>query len=132
MENSTFHKVRLSVLWLVSEVGMLAMTILEFYLPGVIDQIRMGEKEGVKMGPELLLFFTIMFLVPLVMAFLSLTLKNKANRWANIILGIVYTVLLVIVLVGHLANLSALTILNASDAVFAALIVWYAYKQSKG
>jgi len=131
MENLMFHRVRLSVLWLVWEVGALAGMILEFYEPGLIDQIRSGEKGGVKIGPELLLLFTIMFLVPLVMAFLSLTLKDKANRWANIISGIAYTVVAVMAIVGHWQNLSALTILPASEAVFTALIVRYAYKQSK-
>jgi len=132
MEDSMFHRVRLSVLWLVWEVGALAAMILEFYEPGLIDQIRSGEKEGVKIGPELMLLFTIMFLVPFVMAFLSLTLKDKANRWANIISGIAYTIVPVMAMAGHWQNLTALTILPASEAVFAALIVWYAYKQSKG
>jgi len=132
MEDLMLHKVRLSVLWLVSEVGALATMILEFYEPGVIDQIRSGEKGGMKIGPELLLLLAIIFLVPLVMAFLSLTLKDKTNRWANIILGIVYTVVAIIVLVGQLANLSTLAILPASGAVFTLLIVWYAYKWSKG
>ena len=58
--------------------------------------------------------------------------KDKTNRWANIILGIVYAVVALIVLVEPLAKLSALTILPASGAVFTALIVWYAYKWSKG
>jgi len=132
MEELMLLWVRLSVLWLITEVGALGTIILEFYLPGVIDQIRMGEKGGMKIGPEILLLLAILSLVPLVMAFLSLTLKDKANRWANIILGIVYTVFAILVLVGQLANLSALAILPASGAVFAALIVWYAYKWSKG
>ena len=97
-----FHKVRLSVLWLVSEVGALAMAIFEFYEPGLIGQIRTGEKGGVKIGSEYLLLFAIMFLVPLIMAFLSLTLKDKTNRWANMILGTVYTLVAIIVLVGQL------------------------------
>jgi len=132
MGNLVFHKVRLSVLWLVSEVGALAMAIFEFYEPGLIDQIRTGEKGGVKIGSEYLLLFAIMFLVPLIMAFLSLTLKDKTNRWANMILGIVYTLVAIIVLVGQLSKLSALAMLPASGAMFNALIVWYAYKWSEG
>jgi predicted neutral ceramidase superfamily lipid hydrolase len=132
MEDLMLLKVRLSVLWLITEVGALATIIMEFYLPGMIDQIRTGEKGGMPIGPEFLLLLATLSLVPLVMAFLSLTLKDKANRWANIILGIVYTVFAIAVLAGQLANQSALAILPASGAVFSALIVWYAYKWPKG
>jgi hypothetical protein len=132
MENLILHNVRLSVLWLVSSVGGLATIILEFYEPSVIDQIRSGEKGGMKIGPEYLSLLAIVLLIPLFMAFLSLTLKDKANRWTNIILGITYTVIAIIISVGQLANLSALVILPASDAMFTALIVWYAYKWHRG
>jgi hypothetical protein len=124
-------KIKIAMLWLVSSVGALATMILEFYEPSVIDQIRSGEKGGMKIGPEYLSLLAIIYLVPLVMAFLSLTLKEKANRWVNIILGISYTVIAIIISVGQLANLSALAILPASDAVFTALIVWYAWKSKQ-
>ena len=32
----------------------------------------------------------ILMVIPIVMVFLSLTLKNPANRWANIIVAIVF------------------------------------------
>jgi len=77
----------------------------------------------------LLLLLAILLLAPLAMAFLSLTLKDSINRWANIILGIVFVVL----------ELLALTTLSSAWAilmtllkvVFALLIVWYAYKWPK-
>lgn len=101
------------------------------YEPGVIDQIRLGEIEGMKIGPELLLFFAILLLVPLVMAFLSLALKDSANRWANIILGIVYAGIGIVEL-ATTANPSAYSILlEASKVVVTALIVWYAYMWPK-
>ena len=37
-----------------------------------------------------LLSASILMMIPAVMVFLSLTLKPKVNRWANIILGTVY------------------------------------------
>ncbi|MFQ5758281.1 MAG: DUF6326 family protein [Candidatus Bathyarchaeia archaeon] len=40
-----------------------------------------------QLTPELLLRYAILLLIPLVMAVLSLTLKDSTNRWANIILG---------------------------------------------
>lgn len=130
MENLAL-KIKISVLWLFWEVAALAMLILGFMEPGVIDQLRLGEIEGMKIGPELLLFFAILLLVPLVMAFLSLALKDSANRWANIILGIVYAGIGIVEL-ATTANPSAYSILlEASKVVVTALIVWYAYKWPK-
>lgn len=78
-------KIKISVLWLFSAVAFLAHQILALMEPGVIAGIMDGEVEGMKIGTELILLFAILFLVPLIMAFLSLTLKDSINRWANII-----------------------------------------------
>jgi hypothetical protein len=40
------------------------------------------------MGAGMLVFMALSWLVPLIMAALSMTLKNSANRWANIVLGV--------------------------------------------
>ena len=91
-----------------------------------------GEIDGMKIGPEILLVFAILLLVPLVMAFLSLTLKDSTNRWANIILGIVFAGLELLALIETLAAPSAhATLLTVSKIVVAASIAWYAYKWPK-
>ena len=125
-------KTRLSVLWIINEVSGLALILFAFMEPGAIDHIRSGEMEGLTIGPGLLLFFAILFLVPLVMAFLSQTLEDKANRWANIIIGAVYAATTMVMLILELADQSVLAINPASGFVFSALTVWYAYKWSKG
>ena len=128
MENLAL-KIRLSVLWLFLELYVVAGEMLMLLEPGVIEGIIAGEIEGMRIGPELLLLFSILFLIPLVMAFLSLTLKDSTNRWANIILGIVYIGLDLFDFIGHLAEPSAYMILVGIIAVVVpALIVWYAYK----
>jgi uncharacterized membrane protein len=100
---------------------------------GAIDQIRAGEIGGEKIGPELLLLVAVGCLIPLVMAFLSVTLKDKANRWANIIMGIVILVIDLLDLGGNLANPTAHMILLISSKIVASLlIIWYAYKWPKG
>jgi len=121
-------KTRLSVLWLINAVGGLASILLEFFEPGVIDQIRSGEKRGETIGPGYLIVLQIAFLVPLVMALLSQTLKNKANRLTNIIVGAVYVVLVIVVLLQYLEYQSVLAISSIFGIVISTLIVWYAYK----
>jgi len=121
------------VLWLFYAVALLAYFILGIFEPDVLQQfLDTGEIEGMKVGPELLLLFAILMLVPLIMAFLSLTLMDSINRWTNIIVGIVFTVFQLVALIETLAEPSAwATLMELSKVVAPALIVWYAWKSKQ-
>jgi hypothetical protein len=100
--------------------------------PGIIAQLMAGNAEGQKIGPELILSFAVLMLVPLIMAILSLTLVDSMNRRANIIMGAVFAALLFIGVID--AALSAYwggALLTFSAAVASALIVWYAWKSKQ-
>ena len=133
MENLAL-KIRLAVLWLFVAVTMSANTILYLVIPGVIDEIRAGEVVGMQAGPELLLVMAVTyFWVPLVMAVLSITLKDKANRWANIILGIFYAGFILFELTMNITTVAYpyVILMDTSAIVVVALIAWYAYKWPK-
>jgi len=130
MENLAL-KIRLAVLWLFIAVTMSANTILYFIVTGVIDEIRAGKVVGMQVGPELLLVMAVTyFWVPLVMAVLSLTLKDKVNRWVNIIIGIFYASFILFELVMNIITVAYpyVILMDTSAIVAAALIAWYAYK----
>ena len=127
-------KIRFAVLWLFVAVTMSASTMLYFIVPGVIEEIRAGEIVGMQATPELLLVMAITyFWVPLVMAVLSLTLKDKANRWANIILGIFYAGFILFELIMNITTVAYpyVILMDTSVIVAAALIAWYAWKWPK-
>jgi len=108
-------------------VAMSAHGVLAFMEPGAMEQI--GEMQ---MGAGMLLFMALFWWVPLVMAVLSVTLKDLANRWTNMILGIVFTALNIFHLIEHLVNPSAHQILIiGSTVVVTALIFWHALKWPK-
>jgi hypothetical protein len=126
-------KIRVSVLWLFPLMGFLASMVLMFLEPGVIEQVIAGEVEGQKLGLELLLAGAVIdILGPLVMAFLSLTLKDSIDRWLNIIVGGIYAVLEFITLVEELAAPKGYVVVMLIAAVVApVLIVWYAWKSKR-
>jgi hypothetical protein len=110
---------------------MSANTILYFLVPGVIDEIRVGEIVGMQAGAELILAMAIAYYwVPLVMAVLSLTLKNKANHRANIIVGAFYVVFILFELTMNVTTVAYPYAILMDVSVFAAaaLIMWYAWK----
>ena len=122
-------KTRISVLWIWMAVAMSAHSLLFLFETGAIEKVISGE---MAMGPGMLLLSSLFWLVPLVMAFLSLNLKDLANRWANMILGIVFTVFNVFHLIEHLAEPSVHQILIIGSTVVAtALIFWYALRWPK-
>lgn len=128
-------KIKVSVLWLFYTVAFLAVMLLGIMEPGVLNQfLDTGEIGGLKIGQELLLLFAVLMLVPLVMAFLSMTLKDSFNRWANIIVGIVYTGFQLFALVGTLTASSVYAysvLIETAKVIVPALIVWYSWKSKR-
>jgi hypothetical protein len=122
-------KVRISVLWIFMAVAMSAHSVLHFMEPGAIEEIQ-----EMAMGPEMFLLMALFWWVPLVMAFLSVTLKDSVNRKANMIMGAVFTVLNIFHSMEHLTTApptAHLLLIIGSTVAVTALIVWYAWKWPK-
>ena len=123
-------KIKISVLWLFTIISDLANVLMSLAYPGVLEELMTA---GEALGPELMFAGALVVLIPLMMAFLTLTLKDSINRWLNIILGIVIT----FIYFGNFLELSttmpAAHILLLSIAGFIApvLIVWYAWKSKQ-
>ena len=117
-------------MWLFVGIGFIAQTVLNILKPGVLAQITAGNLEGMKITQEVMLVWAVMFLFPLVMAILSLALKDSINRWANIIVGIVVVILCLIGFSEYRADAYAILILT-TRIIVAALIIWLSYKWPK-
>ncbi len=127
-------KIKIAVLWIFLAVAMSASMVLYFMTPGAIDEIMSGTMEGLQINTGLLFFFSLFWLIPLAMAFLSVTLKDVANRKANIILGIIFTVFYVGHLFMHLMKGSLPLdhlVMCILMIILPALIFWYAWKWPK-
>ncbi len=133
MEN-LYWRIRISVLWVFMAVGMSASMILFFMGSGVIEDIIAGEIEEMEITEGILLVFALFWLIPLIMAFLSLVLKDKANRWANIILGAFFAIFLPVDIAGHLSRGEAFgghCLIGAAGIVVAVVIAWHGWKWPK-
>ena len=121
-------KIRISVLWLYLSIGYTAYVALDTARPGVAEGMKIGGMyEGIVVTEELLLFFTILWLIPLTMAFLSLILKDIVNRWANIILSIFWILIWIMDMIeGGLLLAQYLIII--SMIVVVVIIIWHAFK----
>ena len=122
-------KIKLSALWVAAMLYGLTGAMLQLFEPGFLAQVMAGEVAGMPITPELLLVEAILLVIPPVMVFLSVTLEDKANRWANIIFGVVFIGfgLLEIVEAKSVAPIFVALV----GLVFSALIIWYAWKWPK-
>ena len=129
MENMKINvKMKLSALWVAVMFCYLYADVKAFYLHGFIEKIIAGEVMGMQITQAFLLGSSIVMAIPAVMIFLSLTLKAKANRRANIILGIVYTGVILITLLMPGPSAYYYIFFGSVEVVLTSLIVWYAWK----
>ena len=101
MEELTL-KVKIAVLWIFMAVGMSAAMLLFLMAPGTIEEVIAGEMGGMKISEGVLFMFSVLWLVPLAMAFASVTLKRASSRVLNIALGLFFAVFYVVDLSSHL------------------------------
>ena len=66
-----------------------------------------------------------MMAIPSVMVFLSLVLKPRLNRWLNIVLGAIYTIIILITMPGEWVFY---IFLGVVEIALTTLVVWYAWK----
>ncbi|MFC2046454.1 DUF6326 family protein [Chloroflexota bacterium] len=117
-------KIKLSGLWVAAMFSWVYGDLLRLYS----GDFGMGADIGGELiSPGMLwLASAITMIVPGAMVFLSLALKNKVNRWANIIIGIFYTGYNLVGLSTYPSAYDKFLIMVS--IVFTALIVWYAWR----
>jgi len=119
-------KIKLSALWIAVNILYIYVDVYSFYKPGIIEDAIAGKVWTFQITQVWLLGVIILMTIPSLMVFLSLTLPAKANRWANIIVGIFE----IVYVLGGAMGESWVYYIFASivEVVLLSLIVWYAWK----
>ncbi len=125
-------KIRILVLWIFMAVSITAEVALYLYEKGQIENIISGEA-GITSGN--LVFWTSRWLIPFVLAFLTVSLGRKANRMTNMVLGAIFTICSIFQFVIFLATAEELPafliIIILSSIIASVLILWYAIRWPK-
>jgi hypothetical protein len=114
-------QIKLAGVWIV---------VMLIYLLGDVLRIMsgdavIGEIEGTPVTQGMWLGIAVLMLIPILMVFLSLTLDQPVNRWANIIAAVGYFVLNVSSI--HTYPSAYDRFLLAVSMAFNAVTVWYAW-----
>jgi hypothetical protein len=99
--------------------------ILSFMYPGGLKEVLTGYAGGVHITPGFLLAAAVVTEIPIAMIVLSRVLKHAANRWANIVAGVIT---IAYVIGGGSFNQLHYIFFAALEVACALLIVWYAWK----
>jgi hypothetical protein len=125
-------KIRILVLWIFTGASITAEVALYLYKNGLIAEIISGDA-GI--GPAELVIWTCRWLVPFVLAFLTVLLRDKLSRMLNLIFGAVFLVFNIFQFAARAAteqDLPAfLIIIIVASTVAAALILWSAIRWPK-
>ena len=122
-------KIKLSALWVAMMLLYIYADILSLFRPGQIEEMREGLMGPFAVTQASLLVASILMIIPAVMVFLSLTLKPKVARWANIAVGVLYTVVNISNLIGE--AWAYYIFFGIVEIVLTLLIVWYAWTWPK-
>ncbi|MFC1959911.1 DUF6326 family protein [Chloroflexota bacterium] len=121
-------RIILSALWTARVLSGLQGDSTRFHDPVALNELIAGTTE-ITVTNEMLLILSIILAVPILMSCLSLLLKNKANRLANLITGIFFVVWELGFLFFVYLQAPVYEIFwGIAYLVFAALVVWYAWK----
>ena len=100
------------------------------YSPGTLADMNMG-----KMGPlgvasdGVLVGVSLLIAIPSLMVFLSLVLPPAINRWANIVLGLIYPIPVLLTVLG---SPPFYMMLSGIEIAINLVTVWYAWTWPRG
>jgi Family of unknown function (DUF6326) len=122
-------RIKLSALWASVMFCYIYGDYFGLYKPGALQSMldgRMGPLGPTTQG--VLLGTTLMMAIPSAMVFLSLVLRAGVCRWANIVLGLVYTAIMLLTMPGAWAFY---LVLGVIEIVLTLLILRYAWTWPK-
>jgi len=122
-------KAKLALLWVALMFFYVYNDLFSLFQPGHVAELVEGQLEGVQFTQTLLFGAAVLMAFPSLMVLLSLTLKARANRLVNIVVGILHVlVLLGTQFVGEGETWFYWRFYELLEVLFLALIIWTAWK----
>ena len=118
-------RIKLSAIWTALMLTYLLGDVLRIY-SGDFAPGEMGEMGGMQITQGMYLGLAILLLIPIIMVFLSLVLKYRANRWTNLVLAAFFFIFNLFGLPTYPSLYDQFLIIVG--LVFNGLTFWYAWK----
>lgn len=123
-------QIKLSALWASVTLFYLYGDYFELYIPDKVAGLVSGQ--NMLDSPIKLFTASVLLAIPAIMVSLSVLLKPQINRWLNIVFGVFFTALMLLIAFTSMVPWRAFYAFYAIlESVITALIVWYAIKWPK-
>ena len=119
-------KTKLSALWIAMMLLYIYADILSLFRPGQIEEMIEGLMGPLPATQGSLFAASILMIIPAGMVFLSLALKPTVNRWTNITLGALYTLVNISNLIGE--TWAYYILFGIVEIILTVVIIWFAWK----
>ena len=129
LEDIKVHvKIKLSALWTSVMFCYIYADYFGLYVPGALRSMLDGQMRPLGRTTQgVLLGTSLMLAIPSAMIFLSLTLKPALSRSLNIVVGTVYTAIILITMWGWMFSI----FYGVVEIALTSLVIWYAWKWPK-
>jgi hypothetical protein len=118
-------KLKLAALWTSVMFLYIYADYFGLYVPGTLQKILGGEMPPLGRTTQGVLVFTSsMVAIPALMVFLSVALKPNLNRWLNVVMGVLYTLIICITM----WSWDFYIVYGVLEIALTVLVVWYAWK----
>ena len=125
-------KAKLALLWVALMFFYIYNDVFSFFQPGHVAELVEGRLGGVQFTQTVLFGAAVLMAFPSFMVLLSLTLRARANRLVNIIVGVLHILVLVgTQFVGEGETWFYWRLYELLEALLLALIIWTAWKWPK-
>ena len=119
-------RLKISALWVAMLFLFAYGDIFGSFVPGRIDDIRGGKISGIEITQTFLLAASVYVAIASLMIFLTLVLRPRVDRWANIVLPILYIVSIIASVIGE--SWVYFWFLSIAEGALLLLIIWYAWR----
>lgn len=125
-------KLKLSALWVSVMFCYIYGDFFFLFAPGKIESMMNGTTGVGSTTPVKLLLFAVLMSIPSLMVFLSLLLKPAINRWTNIVTGLFFTAIMILVVTTSLGRwMIFYTYLGIVEIIITSMIVYLAWHWPK-
>lgn len=128
-------KLQLAALWTALMFCYVYGDFFSLFVPGRIQGLMEGSSGVGTTTPYALLSFAIMMTIPSLMIFLSLVFKPQLNRWANVVAGILFTLIMALIITKSISEWKIFYVyLACVEIILTSVIAWRAWNwpQEKG
>jgi hypothetical protein len=121
-------KTKLSTLWIFVTLNYLYCDVLGLMDPKTLKEFMAGSVGGIDITQGFLLGASILMEIPMAMVLLSRVLNYRTNRWANIIAGIIMTIVQAASLFFGSSPTPYYLFFSAVEITCTVAITWYAWR----